>query len=79
MKELVIATVTIHGAGKMSQRGRELIAHWLSFQANELVAIGSGYSQRFTASYRIVNPKEIVVAPPVRRKIRDRRAGRKAA
>ncbi|MDO8596407.1 MAG: hypothetical protein Q7R45_07270 [Sulfuricaulis sp.] len=45
------AILTVHGAGKMTPKGRRAIAGWLRKHAAMLVKYGNNYSRRFTGRY----------------------------
>jgi hypothetical protein len=51
VKERSVATLTLHGAGEWTLRGRRDIATWLRRQADELLKEGDNYAGRFTARY----------------------------
>lgn len=48
-KPLPVATLTIRGAGKMTQRRRQRICDWLMDQADDVACEGHNYVQVFTA------------------------------
>ncbi len=50
-KPRTVATLTIHGAGEMTQKGREWVADWLMDHANHVSWEGHNYSPRFRARY----------------------------
>ena len=51
-KDKSAAVVTIHGAPRMTPKGRKEIAAWLRRQADSLVKHGKDYTEtRFTARY----------------------------
>lgn len=51
-KERTAAVITIHGAGKMTARGRRDIALWLRRHADHLVKHGKEYTDgRFTGRF----------------------------
>lgn len=50
--ERSVATVSIHGAGRMTKKGRAKIASWLRMHADMLTKQGDKYTEsRFTGRY----------------------------
>lgn len=49
--EKTAATITIHGARRMSPEGRKRIADWLRQHANDLMVEGDSYADRFRGRY----------------------------
>lgn len=49
--ELPVATLTIHGAGEMTDRQLDEIAEWMRAEARRLKLDGHNYSARFRARF----------------------------
>lgn len=58
MKEKVAASLVIHNASKMTNKGRREIADWLQSQANGLLRDGASYAARFTGRYFFASKKK---------------------
>jgi hypothetical protein len=51
MGDKPIASLVIHGAAKMTRRGRLAIGRWLQLQGAHLVASGAKFAPRYRARY----------------------------
>ena len=56
LKAKAIATVTIHGAAKMTKRGRMALGRWLQVHGANLVANGKDYAPTFRGRYFVAKP-----------------------